>query len=374
MDQLRAWTSNPDRKLPAEAVSNIDINEQTLEQPYRDLVHLCRLAQSPDANEKIKQYLQSPHPEICIRAALEHYTGPDLTQLERRTFWRYQHGMPIEIDASPELWAEAVEMLRPKLEKTGKLTSQARPNINFTLPVVPYVDLKFESWLVEGMIDSPHYEEQWTFIVPTTLNLIDSSDYSLKVKGARMCARLAEKARAKLESTGLIPVFWDALILLLSYLPPAVEPLDAEKLQKAAVRALLALATEREQLNFIFTKGPLSAMQHTNNNVELLISTFQNLELVVKKAQLLSVVHLQAIVQNFRSVLSDPFIDASPQLIAQACQTMQVTMSVCSPRVGAYAYDILYGVAKAKAWDTPLAKDLAALGLDVDAIRLKVEQ
>jgi hypothetical protein len=93
-------------------------------------------------------------------------------------------------------------------------------------------------------------EPAWGLLIPPLLTLLDASFVPVKTKACRLLSVLLEKlANNKstlLKRTGLAPVFWDALMPTLMFLPPLTPLEEALPLLRAAYETLIQLANTRE--------------------------------------------------------------------------------------------------------------------------------
>lgn len=265
------------------------------------------------------------------------------------------------------------EYLKQTVRGNSRITPAGRKNICASgSRVTCDLDPVEATWLLEYLIcEDPNVDFWWPVVIPATLNTLDSADFAMKAKGCKLVLRLCQGHAAKLEHTGVRGVLWETIIPFLHYLPPSVEPEVAEKIVSSAIHASLALACgDTNKLNYAIRQGPLRAIQHSSDNVNFMVTMLNLLNETILQLKSLSIMHLRAIVQSFVQIMSDPFVDASPQLINSATDMMSTAIRYCWPRIDIYKYEIMYGLIKARAVDSQCGK-LLAEAADIDLQRIR---
>lgn len=214
-----------------------------------------------------------------------------------------------------------------------------------------------QPWLIEFFINDcgERLTEWWAFVIPALLNYLDTTDLSQRAEGVRLLKQLASQHAHKLLSTGLIPVFEEAVDPLISFLPPMAEPEVTKKVHRPAVECLSVLANIQAQpnrnhrLNFIARNGTLKPFSISIEKVDLSIYFLNTLEaFITGSLQSLTIVHFDPIVKLFNHIMADPFVQFNSGLIEACCSMMHQAMRWSWPVVERYRYDIMYGLVKAR--------------------------
>lgn len=219
------------------------------------------------------------------------------------------------------------------------------------------VTISSQPWLIEFFICdcSDLLAEWWAFVIPALLNYLDTTDLSQRVEGVRLVKLLASQHAQKLMSTGLVPVFEEAIDPLLSFLPPMAEPEVSKKVHRPSVECLSVLAkiqpksARNQRLNFIARNGTLKPFSIASEKVDLLIYFLNTLEsFIADSLQSLTIVHFDPIVKLFNHIMADPFVKFNAELIRACSSMMYQAMRWSWPVVERYRFDIMFGLIKAK--------------------------
>ncbi|KAA8898558.1 hypothetical protein TRICI_006513 [Trichomonascus ciferrii] len=193
----------------------------------------------------------------------------------------------------------------------------------------------------------------WPFLVPSMLNIVDDHEVMIKLKGCQFLELVVSKMDSQfLHTTGLIPIFRDAVAPTLHYLPPSIPTNLSRIITHQGVDTLLSLTAslkasgktrdclaDMDSLMFDL----LHAIANTNQKVELLISLLADMESLVQQLGPETVKYLQDLVKVYLNILGDPFIGHSPNLAIKTCEFINTVMTYAWPRLYRYRYEILRG-------------------------------
>lgn len=282
--------------------------------------------------------------------------------LERKFYYIYAKSLKIDVSLTPELEKEVATHIKTAFPTSQKVTPAGHAKIS--QPDDPTFESEsskqLPTWLLRGLVDYGSIE-YWPVFIPATLSLIDSAELPAKVDGILTATAIASKYKAKLEATGLLPLFRSAVKSCLHYLPPASKPEEAMQIFGPAVLCLLELATEPQHLDSVMREGPLNAFKFSQQNVKLVIYLLDLVGAVGERLQERSIVHLKDLIHIFVAVMADPFIDTCPELVEAASRMLaRVMLQFCVPRISYYRYDILFGLAKAHAIEGAVFEDFVA--------------
>jgi hypothetical protein len=193
----------------------------------------------------------------------------------------------------------------------------------------------------------------WPFLVPSILNIVDDHEVMIKLKGCQFLELVANKMDPQfLHTTGLIPVFRDAVKPTLHYLPPSISANLSKIITHQGVDTLLSLTaslkacdktTDRLADLDTLTFDLLHAIATSGQKVDLLISLLADMESLVQQLGPETVKYLQDLVKVYLNILGDPFIGHSPNLAVQTCKLINTIMTYAWPRLYRYRYEILRG-------------------------------
>lgn len=214
-------------------------------------------------------------------------------------------------------------------------------------------------------ITSTDAENNWSFFIPTILNLIDDHEVGIKAKGCDftllLSRRIGKNAQAIWDRTGVNRIFIDSIEPCLLYLPPSVSPSESAHLLSAALPALIEVATRLDTddettifLDTLVRRGILKGMSQAGSNIELGMVLMEQLKVLIERLGINVVRHLKPLTIMFVSILSDPFAAAYLPYLDLSCDVFIVLVKNSGPRAYGYRYDILRGIVSA--WFT-LQKD-----------------
>lgn len=193
----------------------------------------------------------------------------------------------------------------------------------------------------------------WPFLVPSILNIVDDHEVMIKLKGCQFLELIIKKMDPQfLHTTGLMPIFRDAVTHTLHYLPPSISTDLSKIITHQGVETLLSLTASlkacgktKDRLADLdtVTFDLLHAISNSGQKVDLLISLLVDMRSVVQQLGPETVKYLQDLVKVYLNILGDPFIGHSPNLALQACEFINTVMTYAWPRLYSYRYEILRG-------------------------------
>ncbi|KAH8912820.1 hypothetical protein BR93DRAFT_922790 [Coniochaeta sp. PMI_546] len=205
----------------------------------------------------------------------------------------------------------------------------------------------------------------WPLYIPPLLTLLDDPLTRIRSRGLRLTTSFLSKFPAsKLRSTGLAPVFEDAISPTLSYLPSLTPEAESIALLDPAFDALLVLASRlaeeapedgrvveedgggkeaRRLLDRVMRRGVLTAYFHCPEYPGVVEVLMRKTRDVVRAMGVGAVKHLKDLVPVFRGVMTDPFAYGRPDTLMQGVRALQVVIENCWPRLveGVWAEEML---------------------------------
>lgn len=293
--------------------------------------------------------------------------------LAKTLYYIFQTEFQPKLKVSAENETAIVAEIKQKFPKNAKVTAAGHAMIrgsdNGELTFGGQEKTALPTWLLRGLVDYGS-ADSWPVFIPATLTLLDSPEIALRAQGCLAAKSIAEKYKAKLETSGLRPLFQEAIKSCLHYLPPSSKAEETMLIERPAVVSLLALATNDQELDAVMREGPLRAFRYTQQNVKLIIYLLDLVRTVADRLGPRTIIHLKELIHIFMAILADPYIDTSPELVEAACSTMSsVLLRHCAPRMPNYRYDVLYALAKAKVLQGPYFDEfVASCGITADQV------
>ncbi|ODQ51322.1 hypothetical protein SAICODRAFT_8977 [Saitoella complicata NRRL Y-17804] len=212
-------------------------------------------------------------------------------------------------------------------------------------------------WIVTRPISfNTHYH----LIVPPILALLDVANPRHKLRGVRVLQEMLNRVpRDMVEKTGLGTVFWDALMLCLTYLPPMVPadvslPLLREAFgglrELAELRTFSVVNTEEKErkrakvLDEVMRSGVLKGMVYAGDQVEVAEVLMTELGMLVEAMGIWSVKHLNNVIPTIRDILIHPFASTHQKSLLATLKTLQTVLQVGEPRIIGHHVDLLRGI------------------------------
>lgn len=218
-------------------------------------------------------------------------------------------------------------------------------------------------WSIQSL-NEQGVERLWPLLIPPILTLLDDWDTKYKKLGAELLAQvLSVTAVDLLKRTGLGPVFEEALMPCLTYLPPLTNPQDSVQLLPAVYDALTNLAATRYpaatktsesnlplpaervvSLDAVVRKGVIYGYTHASQHPAIVIMLFHNLTLLINQLGIEFVKHLKFVLPMLNEALSNPLATAQPELLRAAITAVRTIIQTCWPRMVVHRGEILRGL------------------------------
>ena len=148
-------------------------------------------------------------------------------------------------------------------------------------------------------------EENWPFVIPPILALIDDEDTTLKIKGCEALMTLLKVVPSNLlQRTGLYEVFEEALVPGLSYLPTLTPEEESINLLHKVYPTLVELnsvrysaeaeaAARSRMLHRLVREGVIKGYLHASGHVKVADFLFKTLSHLIDKLGISFIVHLK---------------------------------------------------------------------------------
>lgn len=222
-------------------------------------------------------------------------------------------------------------------------------------------------WCVQSL-DEKSVEKFWPLLVPPTLTLLDDWELQYKRIGVDILHSLLKATPPSLlERTGLGPVFADALMPCLTYLPSLTPEPDSVALLSVTFPALFALTNLRypkaplptsklsseesrqlhvKTLDTILQKGILHAYSYSSQYPSILRALFDNFAILLKDLGIDSVRHLKYGLPVLTETLAHPLTNATQQndMLISATVALQSVVLNGWPRMLEHKGEVLKGV------------------------------
>jgi hypothetical protein len=250
-----------------------------------------------------------------------------------------------------------------RITSSGRIALRENTNRRINTDVPAWLQQRPESvaileWVISA-IPNGDIETAWSLLIPPILTLIDSTLSSVKTRAIGMITLLLQRleetdeTRTLLQRTGLAPVFWDAVLPCLSYLPPLTPTPESVPLLKAAYTCLLSLARAREVnarkrsalLDILVREGFLRGLSFADEHILVIVVIVSALSQIVEEMGVWAVRHLKSIVPALSEILANPFGHTFPPLLVEAAKTIKVVVRTCWPRMREYVAEVMRGVA-----------------------------
>ncbi|KAI4743630.1 poly A polymerase C-terminal region-like protein [Aureobasidium sp. EXF-12298] len=201
-------------------------------------------------------------------------------------------------------------------------------------------------------------EKHWHGIVPPLLSMLDDIDTEYKAQGCELLKLLLDKTPPTLlKRTGLGDVFEEALMPCLGYLPTLTPEDESARLLAVAYPALISLSNAFENpsttsssrtqsqriklLDSLIRKGVLMTFIYCPEHAKITTATTTNLTAILTSLGLDSVKHLPFILPMLSSILTHPFVTASPPLLLSSLRALQAIILNTWPRMHVHKHEVL---------------------------------
>lgn len=220
-------------------------------------------------------------------------------------------------------------------------------------------------WCLRNL-DEKTIEQNWPWVVPPVLSIVDDFDIKFKAEGCRLLKLLLDQTSPiLLTRTGLGEVFQEAILPCLSYLPTLTPEEESVALLSAAYPALLSLSramsdkTEKKGtkqltpgefprhiklLDTMIRKGVLAAYTNCPENVKITEVLLNNLCDINKELGIESVRHLKYVLPVLSEVLGHPFGQLYPPTLLAATRALQSVILNGWPRMTHNKGEVLKGL------------------------------
>ena len=212
-------------------------------------------------------------------------------------------------------------------------------------------------WVIVAA-DTGLVEKNWHAIVPPLLSMLDDIDTEYKAQGCKLLKLLLDKTPPTLlKRTGLGDVFEEALMPCLGYLPTLTPEDESARLLTVAYPALISLSSVLEKpsttsdhrtqsqrtklLDNLVRKGVLMTFTYCPEHAKITTVTTTNLTAILTSLGLDSVKHLPSILPMLSSILTHPFVTASPPLLLSSVQALQAIVLNTWPRMHVHKTEVL---------------------------------
>lgn len=212
-------------------------------------------------------------------------------------------------------------------------------------------------WVIVAA-DTELVQKNWHAIVPPLLSMLDDIDTEYKAQGCELLKLLLDKTPPTLlKRTGLGDVFEEALMPCLGYLPTLTAEDESARLLAVAYPALISLSnafenpstssnsqtqSERNKLlDNLIRKGVLMTFTYCPEHAKITTVTTTNLTAILTSLGLDSVKHLPFILPMLSSILTHPFVTASPPLLLSSVQALQAIVLNTWPRMHVHKNEVL---------------------------------
>ena len=214
-------------------------------------------------------------------------------------------------------------------------------------------------------LNRPLLEHVWPLIVPPCLTLVDDWQAQYKVQGAQLLQRVLEATSSPLLArTGLRPVFEDALLACLAYVPPVTPEDESIPLLETVYPALLALARippapsssrpsaplpppRTKLLDDILRKGILFGCTHCAARPRVLTVLLAQLPPLLRALGVHSTKHLPHLLPILTATLAPPVAPPAQHtpVLLTATRALQAVVLNAWPRVSAHRGEVMKGLA-----------------------------
>ncbi|KAI4740564.1 poly A polymerase C-terminal region-like protein [Aureobasidium sp. EXF-12298] len=211
-------------------------------------------------------------------------------------------------------------------------------------------------WVIV-VADAELVEKNWHAIVPPLLSMLDDIDTEYKAQSCELLKLLLDKTSPiLLKRTGLGDVFEEALMPCLGYLPTLTPEDQSARLLSVAYPALISLSKTLDTtsstssqkspqcttlLDNLIRKGILMTFTYCPEHAKISTVTTTNLCLILNSLGLDSIKHLSFILPMLSSILTHPFVTASPPLLLSSVKALQAVVLNCWPRMHVYKAEVL---------------------------------
>lgn len=329
---LQGWT--PDLEITDEirqAASNVK-----LEDPMTPLEAAVVYSSRQDF-EKLRGLLskENVEPQVALLSLRHLDTAPE--SIDLHSYYVYEK----KLGDMPEFPKEIMDdLLFPQIH--NQISSAGNKRLGLSNSATKKDNPSVKSWLLElGVrLDAIRW---WSRLVPGILNLLDSPEIADRARGCDLVVLLPH---SRLERSGLIPVFKEAITPCIHFLPPSSEASVTMKIHHRALKALEYLSKSPTELNELMREGYIRPFGFTQGNFEFTLYLVKITTEFLPRLNGLVPIHLDEIIRIWMAIMADPFASTLPELLQSSEKFMCEVIKVAWPRVDQYKYDILFGLVK----------------------------
>ena len=211
-------------------------------------------------------------------------------------------------------------------------------------------------------LDTKIVEEEWGYLVPPILTLLEDTDTQIRAKGCNLLQLLLLSTPTQLlQRTGLAPLFEETLTTSLSYLPTLTPQSESAILLPAAFTALLTLldaahppppahsrpSTARQaSLTRLLRHSILGPFAHAQDHPLAATALLAPVPALLDRLGVAAAPLLKDVLPLLAAVLRDPLaLAAHPPLVLAAARGLRAALANAWPRVPAWRGAVLGGVA-----------------------------
>jgi len=237
-------------------------------------------------------------------------------------------------------------------------------------------------------LDVKIVEQEWGYLLPPVLTLLEDTDTSIRAKGCDLLRLLLLSTPPPLlQRTGLAPLFEDTLTISLSYVPTLTPQEESAVLLPAAFSALLTLidtayappppherlsAARLASLTRLLRRSIIQPFSHVHDYPLAATALLAAAPAVLDRLGVDAIAHLKDLVPLLAGVLADALaVAAQPTLVLAAVRGLRSTIANAWPRVAAWRGEVLRGVAVC--W-VRVGEEMGGLqGVNADLLVIKEE-
>ncbi|ODQ66676.1 hypothetical protein NADFUDRAFT_50586 [Nadsonia fulvescens var. elongata DSM 6958] len=223
----------------------------------------------------------------------------------------------------------------------------------------------------------------WSFLIPSLLNILDEPDPAMKLQAVKLIDillhRISSLDPSLMKKSGVGYIFWESLLSCTTFLPPLTDSRLSIPLIKCSIRALVVLSKLIEPndvskrsllLDNIMRDAILKGLTYSGSqDVKVAYCLVISSDLLIKNMGTYSLKHLQSMLGIIGSVMCDPFCTASLPLLNSTIELSISLIQYCWPRIGNHQYELLRFIAMA--WKCVKEDIMARNGSDDELVKTK---
>ncbi|KAF1810506.1 hypothetical protein P152DRAFT_467879 [Eremomyces bilateralis CBS 781.70] len=209
-------------------------------------------------------------------------------------------------------------------------------------------------------IRSQWVQDNWGLLIPPILTLLDDHDTGYKIIGCDCLRHVLEVTPSlHLQQTNLANLFEEKLLTCFYYLPTSISVEDSSRTLAAATAAMVQLIRSRwaivakpdmdrrvQALDKLLRQGILRPLELAGDNAAFAAVLFQNMASILDEMEILSVKHMQNVLDPICGTLRDPFLHAHPPLAIATLEALRSLMRNAWPRIIPHRQQIIRGLTR----------------------------